>query len=63
MMAWCVGNTKAVQKGSGISVEKETSGKAKIDPVIAMFNAMMLMDFNPVAAGVSVYAERGIRII
>ena len=49
MMNWCVGNAKIVQVGNAISVTKQASGLAKIDPLMALFNAVQLMSLNPTA--------------
>lgn len=62
LMAWCVSNAKVVQQGNAILVTKQASGSAKIDPLMAVFNAVSLMGLNP-QAKISVYEHRGIRMI
>ena len=47
LMTWCVGNARVVVKGSGSMLSKGESGNGKIDPVIAMLNAVALMSENP----------------
>lgn len=49
MMAWCVGNSRTVVRGSGTMISKAESGTAKIDPVIGMLNGVALMSLNPEA--------------
>lgn len=53
LMAWCVGNAKVEPKGNSILITKQASGFAKIDPLMALFNAVSLMSLNPAATGKS----------
>lgn len=57
LMVWCVGNAKVVQVGNAISITKQVSGLAKIDPLMALFDAIYLMALNPEAkSGPGIYS-------
>lgn len=61
MMNWCVGNARQEIKGSNRYITKQASGTGKIDPVIALFNAVALMVLNPEPRNpVSIYESRGV---
>lgn len=51
MMAWCVSNARVEPKGNAILITKQASGTGKIDPLMALFNAVSLMSLNPEAQG------------
>ena len=51
LMDWSVGNCKVEPRANSILVTKAASGTAKIDPVMAMLNAVSLMALNPEAVG------------
>jgi phage terminase large subunit-like protein len=48
-MSWAVANAKVEPKGNAIAITKHASGTAKIDPLMAAFNAIALMAANPEA--------------
>lgn len=47
LMAWCVGNARIVLTSNAINITKQASGTAKIDPLMALINAVSLMALNP----------------
>ena len=51
LMAWSVGNARTVAVGNAIAINKQVSGSAKIDPLMATFDATTLIALNPVGCG------------
>ena len=51
LMSWCVGNLKVEPTATAIRASKASAGDAKIDPVMAAFNACEVMSTNPRVAG------------
>ncbi|PHP68192.1 terminase [Zhengella mangrovi] len=54
LMAWCVGNAKTELRGSATLITKQVSGSAKIDPLMAGFNAFQLMARNPTSTSITI---------
>lgn len=50
LMNWCAGNARIVQNGNAISITKQASGSAKIDPLMSTFDANSLMALRPEAS-------------
>jgi phage terminase large subunit-like protein len=60
-MNWCVGNARTVPNGNAISITKQASGTAKIDPLMATFNAVSLMSLNPEGQNIDDFLSAPIR--
>lgn len=44
---WAVENAKVEPRGNAVLITKQVSGRAKIDPLMSLFNAVELMGRNP----------------
>lgn len=49
IMAWSVGNAKIEPRGNALLITKQLAGAGKIDPVLAMLDAVALMALNPLS--------------
>ncbi|MBB2164330.1 terminase large subunit [Gluconacetobacter sp. 1b LMG 1731] len=47
IMAWAVGNARVVARGNAFNIEKQVAGGKKIDPLMALFDAVAVMALNP----------------
>jgi phage terminase large subunit-like protein len=65
LMAWCVGNLKIEPTATAIRATKQNAGDAKIDPVMALFDAVTFMALNPEPAGggPSIYETRPLLMV
>lgn len=54
-MSWTVVNAGVEPKGNAIIITKQASGSAKIEPLMAAFNAVALMSTNPWSSRPSIF--------
>lgn len=47
LMAWCVSNARIEPRGNAVLITKQASGQGKIDPLMALLNAVSLMAMAP----------------
>jgi phage terminase large subunit-like protein len=55
LMAWAVSNARVEPKGNAIVITKQASGTAKIDSLMATFNAVAWMSANPASSQPSIF--------
>lgn len=62
LMNWCVSNAKVEPRGNASVITKQASGTAKIDPLMALFNAASLMADNPIPQQTTSIYDEGVTI-
>jgi len=62
LMDWCVANLKIENTATAIRATKQNAGDAKIDPAMALFDAVTVMATNP-DSGRSVYETQDLLVI
>jgi len=62
LMNWCVSNAKIEPRGNAALITKQASGTGKIDPLMALFNAIQLMALNPEPAQTTSIYDEGVTI-
>jgi phage terminase large subunit-like protein len=62
LMAWCVSNARIEPRANSILITKQASGFAKIDPLMAVFNAVSLLSLNPESKA-SMYETQDVRTV
>lgn len=64
LMAWAVSNLKIEPTATAIRATKQNAGDAKIDPVMALFDAVVPMSLNPEPVQTrSIYEGRGLLLV
>jgi phage terminase large subunit-like protein len=61
-MDWCVANLKIEATATAVRATKQNAGDAKIDPAMALFDAVTVMATNPEARR-SIYEERELLVL
>ena len=64
LMAWAVSNARVEPRGNAVMITKQSSGTAKIDPLIALLNAAALLSLNPEpVSSRSVYEDKELLVL